>query len=215
MRLVILGPPGAGKGTQAQYIVDEYKIPHISTGDIFRENIKNGTDLGKKAKSYMDNGHLVPDELVNEIVADRLRKDDCKDGFLLDGYPRTVSQAVVLDSELAKMGKALDRVINVEVPAKILIKRAVGRRICKTCGATYHTEFNPPKVAGKCDSDGTDLIQRDDDTEETVKTRIEVYENQTAPLIDYYKAQALLLTVDGQGDIKEVFQAIKKGLENN
>lgn len=215
MKLVILGPPGAGKGTQAESIIEKYNIPHISTGDIFRENIKNETELGKKAKGYMDKGLLVPDELVIDIVEDRLQRDDCKDGFLLDGFPRTVQQAVSLDAMLDKMGTKLDRVINIEVNPEILVERAVGRRICKTCGATYHIKFNPPKVEGVCDKDGTPLIQREDDTEETVSTRIKVYSDQTTPLIDYYKAQSLLLNIDGENEIDEVFKAIVIGLEND
>ncbi|EGY80182.1 adenylate kinase [Peptoniphilus indolicus] len=215
MKLVILGPPGAGKGTQAESIIEKYNIPHISTGDIFRENINNETELGKKAKGYMDKGLLVPDEVVIEIVEDRLQRDDCKDGFLLDGFPRTVQQAVSLDAMLDRMGTKLDRVINIEVDPKILVERAVGRRICKTCGTTYHVKFNPPKVEGVCDKDGTPLIQRADDTEETVSTRIQVYLDQTTPLIDYYKAQSLLLNVDGEQEISEVFNAVVKGLEND
>lgn len=215
MKLVILGPPGAGKGTQAESIIEKYNIPHISTGDIFRENIKNETELGKKAKGYMDKGLLVPDEVVIEIVEDRLQRDDCKDGFLLDGFPRTVQQAVSLDAILDKMGTKLDRVVNIEVDPAILIERAVGRRICKTCGTTYHVKFNPPKVEGVCDKDGTPLIQRADDTEETVGTRIKVYLDQTTPLIDYYKAQSLLLNIDGEQEIAEVFKAVVSGLEND
>ncbi|MDU5594565.1 adenylate kinase [Peptoniphilus rhinitidis] len=213
MKLVILGPPGAGKGTQAEYIVDKYNIPHISTGDIFRENIKNNTELGKKAKSYMDKGLLVPDELVIALVEDRLNKDDAKDGFLLDGFPRTVAQAVSLDSILDKNNERLTKVINISVDPEILIERAVGRRVCKTCGMTYHVKFNPPKEDGICDKDGTKLIQRDDDTEETVKTRISVYFDQTAPLIDYYRAQNLLIDIDGAKDINKVFEDIVTGLE--
>lgn len=213
MKLVILGPPGAGKGTQADFIINKYNIPHISTGDIFRENIKNDTELGKKAKSFMDKGLLVPDEVVIEIVQDRIAKDDCKDGFLLDGFPRTVAQAVSLDAELDKLGTKLDRVININVDQNILIDRAVGRRICKTCGATYHIKFNPPKVEGICDKDQTPLIQRDDDVEETVKTRIQVYFDQTSPLIDYYKAQGLLLDIDGDQEINKVFADINEGLK--
>ncbi|MBS6610249.1 MULTISPECIES: adenylate kinase [Peptoniphilus] len=213
MKLVILGPPGAGKGTQAEYIVDKYNIPHISTGDIFRENIKNNTELGKKAKSYMDKGLLVPDELVIALVEDRLNKDDAKDGFLLDGFPRTVAQAVSLDSILDKNNERLTKVINISVDPEILIERAVGRRVCKTCGMTYHVKFNPPKEDGICDKDGTKLIQRDDDTEETVKTRISVYFDQTAPLIDYYRAQNLLIDIDGAKDIDKVFEDIVTGLE--
>ncbi|CAG7585896.1 Adenylate kinase [Peptoniphilus tyrrelliae] len=213
MKLVILGPPGAGKGTQAEYIVERYNIPHISTGDIFRENIKNNTELGKKAKSYMDKGLLVPDELVIELVEDRLNKDDAKEGFLLDGFPRTVAQAVSLDSILDKNNDKLTKVINISVDPEILIERAVGRRVCKTCGMTYHVKFNPPKEEGICDKDGTKLIQRDDDTEETVKTRISVYFDQTAPLIDYYRAQNLLVDIDGAKDIDKVFEDIVNGLE--
>lgn len=213
MKLVILGPPGAGKGTQAEYIVKRYNIPHISTGDIFRENIKNNTELGKKAKSYMDKGLLVPDDLVIALVEDRLNKDDAKEGFLLDGFPRTVAQAVSLDSILDKNDDKLTKVINISVDPDILIERAVGRRVCKTCGMTYHVKFNPPKEEGVCDKDGTKLIQRDDDTEETVKTRISVYFDQTAPLIDYYRAQNLLIDIDGAKDIDKVFDDIVIGLE--
>lgn len=213
MKLVILGPPGAGKGTQAEYIVKRYNIPHISTGDIFRENIKNNTELGKEAKSYMDKGLLVPDDLVIALVEDRLNKDDAKEGFLLDGFPRTVAQAVSLDSILDKNDDKLTKVINISVDPEILIERAVGRRVCKTCGMTYHVKFNPPKEEGVCDKDGTKLIQRDDDTEETVKTRISVYFDQTAPLIDYYRAQNLLIDIDGAKDIDKVFDDIVIGLE--
>lgn len=213
MRLVILGPPGAGKGTQADFIIDKYKVPHISTGDIFRENIKNGTDLGKKAKSYMDKGLLVPDQVVIEIVKDRLTWDDTKKGFLLDGFPRTVAQAVALDAFLDSQNKKLDSVININVDTGILVERAVGRRVCKSCGATYHVKNKAPKEEGKCDKCGGPLFQRDDDTEDTVKTRIQVYFDQTSPLIDYYKAQNLLLDVDGKGDMKETFKRIEKSLD--
>lgn len=214
MKLVILGPPGAGKGTQAEFIINKYNIPHISTGDIFRENIKNNTDLGKEAKSYMDKGLLVPDEVVIKIVQDRISRDDCKDGFLLDGFPRTVTQAVSLDAQLDKLNTKLDKVINIDVDQSILVDRAVGRRICKTCGATYHVKYNPPKVEGVCDKDNTPLIQRDDDVKETVENRIKVYLDQTVPLLDYYVAQELLVNVDGSKDIKEVSEEIVKGLEN-
>lgn len=214
MRLVILGPPGAGKGTQAASIVDTYDVVHISTGDIFRENIKNATELGKKAKSFMDRGELVPDEVVNEIVVDRLKKPDVAGGFLLDGFPRTVNQAVSLDAALEAMGTKLDRVINIQVASELLINRAVGRRVCPSCGRTYHVTNQKPKVEGICDDDGSELIQRADDTEETVKKRIDVYERQTSPLIDYYKAQGLLLDVDGSKGIDDVFKQIRLGLED-
>ncbi|SHJ95892.1 Adenylate kinase [Geosporobacter subterraneus DSM 17957] len=208
MRLILLGPPGAGKGTQAAGIVDRYNIPHISTGDIFRKNIKEGTELGRKAKSFMDQGLLVPDDLVVEIVEDRLKEDDCKNGFLLDGFPRTVYQAEALDKVLEKMNSVLDRVINVSVDKEILIDRAVGRRICKECGATYHIQFNPPAAADVCDKCGGPLYQRADDNEETVTKRIEVYLNETQPLIDYYKQKGTIVTIDGQQSIDKVFQEI-------
>ena len=213
MKLVLLGPPGAGKGTQAAEIVKKYNVPHISTGDMFRKNISEGTDLGKEAKSYMDKGQLVPDELVVAIVKDRLSETDCKDGFLLDGFPRTVDQADSLDTELKELGYELDKVINIHVDKEALIERAVGRRICKSCGATYHIEFNKPKEEGKCDLCGGELFQRSDDTEETVANRIGVYSDQTEPLIDYYKKKDILATVDGDQDIDKVFSEIVSALE--
>lgn len=209
----MLGPPGAGKGTQASAIIKKYNIPHISTGDIFRANIKKGTELGKKAKAYMDKGQLVPDELVVSIVKDRLLEDDCKDGFLLDGFPRTVKQAEALDEELTKMELKLDHVINIDVESDELIKRAVGRRICKNCGATYHIEFNPPKKEEECDVCGGELYQRDDDTEETVANRIEVYLKETKPLVDYYTKKGIIFSVDGKQAIEDVFKDIVKSLE--
>lgn len=215
MRLVLLGPPGVGKGTQASAIVSKYKIPHISTGDIFRANIKEGTELGKEAKSYMDKGLLVPDEVVVSIVKDRLTKDDCKEGFLLDGFPRTLEQADALDKELSKLGIKLDKVVNIDADKEILIKRAIGRRICKSCGATYHIQFNPPKVEGICDVDGGELFQRDDDTVETVGTRIEVYTNQTKPLIKYYEEKGIIFDVDGTRPIDETFDTIVNALSND
>lgn len=215
MRLVLLGPPGAGKGTQASAIVSKYSIPHISTGDIFRANIKNGTELGKQVEAYMNKGLLVPDELVVSIVKDRLTKEDCKNGFLLDGFPRTVNQAESLDKELKDMNLKLDRVINIEVGKEILIERAIGRRICKTCGATYHVKFNPPKAENICDKCGGELYQRDDDKVETVEKRIEVYHEQTKPLIDYYKDKGLLLNLDGTKSIEEIFNEIVASLEGD
>ncbi|HHV46305.1 MAG TPA: adenylate kinase [Tissierellia bacterium] len=215
MRLVLLGPPGAGKGTQASAIVSKYSIPHISTGDIFRANIKNGTELGKQVEAYMKKGLLVPDELVVSIVKDRLTKEDCKEGFLLDGFPRTVNQAEALDKELKDMNLKLDRVINIEVGKEILIERAIGRRICKNCGATYHVKFSPPKVENTCDKCGGELYQRDDDKAETVEKRIEVYQEQTKPLIDYYKEKDLLLNIDGTKSIEEIFYDIVASLEGD
>jgi adenylate kinase len=213
MRLVLLGPPGVGKGTQASAIVEKYKIPHISTGDIFRANIKQGTDLGKKAKEYMDKGLLVPDDLVVSIVKDRLTEEDCKAGFLLDGFPRTIKQAEILDEELIKMGIKLDKVVNIHADKQTLVERAVGRRICKVCGKAYHIAFNPPKEANTCDLDGGELFQREDDTEETVATRIEVYQNQTQPLIAYYEEKGITVNVDGTQPIEKVFTNIVESLE--
>ncbi len=212
MRLILLGPPGAGKGTQAEYITNEYKIPHISTGDIFRKNIKEGTELGTRAKAYMDKGELVPDSLVVEIVEDRLKEDDCKNGFLLDGFPRTEVQAEELDKVLKGMAVDLDAVVNIIVDPEALVSRAVGRRICKSCGATYHVVNNPTKVDGVCDKCGGELYQRSDDVEETVKNRINVYLNETAPLINYYTSKGKLVDIDGQQDIKKVFEDIVKAL---
>lgn len=208
MKLVLLGPPGAGKGTQAAEIVKKYNVPHISTGDIFRKNIGEGTELGKKAKEYMDKGLLVPDELVVAIVKDRLSEADCREGFLLDGFPRTVDQANALDNELKSLDYKLDYVINIHVDKESLIERAVGRRICKDCGATYHIKFNKPKVDGKCDLCGGELFQRSDDTEETVTKRIEVYLEQTEPLIGYYKEKGILVDINGDQDIDKVFSDI-------
>ena len=208
MNLILLGPPGAGKGTQAAMIVEKYNVPHISTGDIFRENIKNGTKLGKKAKAYMDKGELVPDSLVIEIAEDRLRKDDCKDGFLLDGFPRTVEQAVALDAFLADEGKVVDHVLDIDVPKPELMKRITGRRVCQACGATFHITGMPPKKDGVCDKCGGELIQRADDTEETAENRIEVYNSQTKPLLDYYDRAGNIAHLDGAKGLKELFAEI-------
>lgn len=212
MRLILLGPPGAGKGTQASSIVAEYGITHISTGDIFRHNIKNETELGKKVKSYLDKGQLVPDELTIDLVWDRLSKEDCKNGFLLDGFPRTINQAEALQKGLAERGLNLDKVINIDVDKNILVKRLSGRRVCKNCGETYHVDNKPSEKEGVCDKCSGEVIQRADDNEKTVLDRIEVYENQTFPLIDFYKNLGLILTVDGTLSIEDVFSQIKESL---
>ncbi|MBN2260245.1 MAG: adenylate kinase [Clostridiales bacterium] len=208
MKLVLLGPPGAGKGTQAASIVEKYNLPHISTGDIFRKNLKEGTELGLKAKSFMDRGELVPDSLVVEIVVDRLSEGDTANGYLLDGFPRTVVQAEYLNDFLEKNDDHLDYVLNIKVDPNVLVERAVGRRICKDCGATYHVDFNPSQVEGVCDKCGGELYQRSDDNEETVTNRIKVYTDETSPLIEYYNDKKLLVDINGQKDISDVFTDI-------
>ena len=208
MKIIMLGAPGAGKGTQAKKIADKYQVPHISTGDIFRANIKNGTELGMKAKTYMDQGLLVPDELVVDLVVDRLGQEDCANGCVLDGFPRTIPQAESLDAALAAKGEAIDYAIDVDVPDENIINRMSGRRACVACGATYHIVHIPTKVEGVCDRCGEALILRDDDKPETVKKRLDVYHAQTQPLIDYYTSKNVLKTVDGTQDMEAVFQAI-------
>lgn len=212
LRTVLLGPPGAGKGTQAVRIVEKYDIPHISTGDIFRENIKNGTELGKKAQEYMNKGELVPDDLVIDLATSRLLEDDCKNGFLLDGFPRTVYQAEKLDEFLEAHDMKLDKVIDIEVEKEELITRLTGRRVCKKCGASYHVVNIPPKKEGICDICGGELFQRDDDTVETVENRIGVYNEQTMPLVDYYKKADNIVTIDGALPLETVFAEIVKSI---
>ena len=208
MKIIMLGAPGAGKGTQAKKIAAKYDIPHISTGDIFRANIKNGTELGKKAKTYMDQGLLVPDELVVDLVVDRVNQEDCKNGYVLDGFPRTIPQAEALTDALEKLGQRMDYAIDVDVPDENIVRRMGGRRACVGCGATYHIEYAPTKKEGICDTCGGELILRDDDKPETVQKRLDVYHEQTQPLIDYYTKAGILRTVDGTVDIDDVFQAI-------
>ncbi len=208
MKIIMLGAPGAGKGTQAKKIAEKYSIPHISTGDIFRANIKNGTELGKKAKTYMDQGELVPDELVVDLVVDRFKNPDCANGYVLDGFPRTIPQAEALKNALVAAGENVDYAINVEVPDENIINRMSGRRACVGCGATYHVKYNPTKVEGVCDTCGEKLILRDDDKPETVKNRLSVYHDQTQPLIDFYSKEGVLREVDGTQDMEDVFNAI-------
>ncbi|MEG6569530.1 adenylate kinase [Thermoanaerobacterium thermosaccharolyticum] len=209
MRVILLGPPGAGKGTQAERITKDYEIPHISTGDIFRYNIKNNTELGKLAKQYTEKGLLVPDDVTNKIVEDRLSKDDCKDGFLLDGYPRNVVQAESLGKYLENKGLKIDHVLNIIVDRDELVKRLSGRRVCPSCGATYHIVTKPPKVEGICDHCGEKLIQRTDDNIESVLKRLEVYEDETKPLVEYYGKLNLIRNIDGNKPVNEVYKEIQ------
>ena len=210
MKLIMLGAPGAGKGTQAKKIAEKYGIPHISTGDIFRANIKNGTELGNKAKSYMEQGLLVPDELTCDLVVDRIQQEDCSNGYVLDGFPRTIPQAEALKAALEKLGTTIDYAINVEVPDENIVTRMGGRRACLACGSTYHIVYNAPKVEDVCDVCGAKLALRDDDKPETVQKRLTVYHEQTQPLIDFYGKEGVLVEVDGTQNLEDVFQAITK-----
>jgi adenylate kinase len=213
VNLILLGAPGSGKGTQAKFLVTRYTIPQISIGDILREEVKAGTVLGRKAKEYMDKGSLAPDEVVVGMVEERIKKDDCRKGFILDGFPRTVAQADALEVTLQRMNKSLSKVILVNVDEDELVRRLTGRRVCEKCGAGYHILFDPPKQEGVCDKCQGRLYQRDDDKESTIRNRLKVYTNQTAPLIEYYQKKQLLSTVDGMGSIEEIFDRIKKNLE--
>jgi adenylate kinase len=208
MKIIMLGAPGAGKGTQAKKIAEKYQIPHVSTGDIFRSNIKEGTQLGRKAKEYMDQGALVPDELTIGMLMDRIQQEDCSNGYVLDGFPRTIPQAESLQKAITEMGQKIDFAINVDVPDENIINRMSGRRACISCGATYHIVYNPSKVAGICDVCGSELVLRDDDKPETVKKRLAVYHDQTRPLIDYYKEAGVLVNVDGTQELNKVFSDI-------
>ena len=210
MKIIMLGAPGAGKGTQAKMIAEKYGLPHISTGDIFRANIKNGTELGKEAKEYMDKGLLVPDELTVRLLLDRVAQDDCKNGYVLDGFPRTIPQAEVLDEKLSELGEKVDYAINVDVPDENIVNRMSGRRACLNCGATYHIVSIPPKKEGICDVCASALVLRDDDKPETVQNRLKVYHDQTQPLINFYEKKGVLRSVDGTLPMEEVFTAITK-----
>ncbi len=210
MRVILMGAPGAGKGTQAEKLLEKIKVPHIATGDIFRAAVKEGTELGNKAKSYMDEGKLVPDEIVIGIVKERLMKPDCREGFMLDGFPRTVSQAEALDEEM--QDRPIDYVVYIDADFDDLVGRISGRRICSKCGKSYHVKFNPPEVRGVCDDDGGDLYQRDDDNEETAKERLEVYSEQTTPLIEYYEKKGKLIRVNGSQEPEGVTKDILKAL---
>jgi adenylate kinase len=212
MRLVLLGPPGAGKGTQAKKLIEHYQIPQISTGDILRQAVKEGTELGQQAKSYMDRGELVPDDVIIEIVKERIKADDCQQGYIFDGFPRTVEQAKALDQMLHSLSTHLDAVINIDVPEEEVVKRLSGRRTCKNCGALYHVIYNPPAKAGICDKCGGELFQRDDDNEATIRQRLAVYREQTLPLIEYYSKQDLVKTIPGSGTPDDIFSAIRNAL---
>jgi len=213
MDIILLGPPGSGKGTQAQKMVERYHIPQISTGDMLRGAVKEQTPLGVEAKRYMDQGKLVPDEVVVGIVRERLKESDCKGGFILDGFPRTVPQAEALDSTLGEMKREINHVVSIEVPNEELVKRLTGRRTCRSCGAMYHLMFDPPRQEGVCDKCGGELYQRDDDQEETIRARLQVYEEQTTPLIAYYRGKGLLRAIDGVGAIEEIFRNIVQTIE--
>lgn len=215
MKIILMGPPGAGKGTQAEKLVEVYQIPHISTGDMFRKAQKDGTELGLKAKSYMEQGQLVPDEVTVGIVKERLAENDCKDGFLLDGFPRTVQQADALDGILKELGMTLDRVVNIEVGKAFLVDRLTGRRVCRACGATFHVTNKAPKVEGVCDKCGGELYQRNDDKIETVSNRLDVYAAQTAPLIEYYQSKGIMSSIDGSQSMEEVLADIRSALGSN
>lgn len=215
MKIILMGPPGAGKGTQAEKLVELYQIPHISTGDMFRKAQKDGTELGLRAKEYMEQGQLVPDEVTVGIVRERLAEADCKDGFLLDGFPRTVQQADALDGILKDLGMALDRVINIEVDKAFLVDRLTGRRVCRTCGATFHVVNKAPKVEGVCDKCGGELYQRNDDKIETVSNRLDVYAAQTAPLIEYYQSKGVMSSIDGSKSMEDVLADIRSALGSN